>query len=165
MNSREGKYMSVDFQCNPTPKETFTDLFSMDAGELETCGARRMTVRHSPGTPCRVSLEDAPVGEQVILVPFKHHNVDTPYQASGPIFVREQASTARYAVNEVPEMLLRRLLSVRAYDAEGMMLDAEVIAGEVLENAIRRLFENDKVATLHVHNAAQGCFNCSVSRA
>lgn len=156
--------MSVDFQCIAIAKEALAELFAMDDKQLASRGAKRMTVGQSPGTPCRVSLRDADVDEQVILAPFKHHDVATPYQASGPVFVREHAITADCAINEIPEMLHHRLLSVRAYDVEGMMLDAEVVAGNALRDAICRLFENDKVDILHIHNAAPGCFNCSVSR-
>lgn len=132
---------------------------------MEEIGARRMTVDANPGFPCRVSLVDAEVGETVLLLPFVHHDVASPYRASGPIFIRQSAVTARLAPGEVPAMLRHRLLSLRAYDHDATMIGADVVEGAVLEDAISRLFSDERAAYLHVHNARPGCYNCSVLRA
>jgi hypothetical protein len=124
-----------------------------------------MTADHKPGFPCRVSLVDAEIGEEVILIDYTHQDADSPYRASGPIFVRANAETAKLEINEIPAMLSTRLLSVRAYDERGMMRDAEVVKGADLEERIRAFFANERVAYLHVHNAKPGCFNCRVERA
>ncbi|HJS58772.1 MAG TPA: DUF1203 domain-containing protein [Vicinamibacteria bacterium] len=124
-----------------------------------------MVVDEKPGFPCRVSLVDAEVGETVLLVPFTHHDVSTPYRASGPIFIRSHARTANPAVDEVPIMFKHRQLSIRAYDEAAMMVDAKVVTGTDLEATIRHLFANESVGYLHIHNAGPGCFNCSVVRA
>src|SRR5678816_2019821 len=102
--------MHSDFQFVAVPIERFTHLFAMDDAELASSGAKRMTVDENPGYPCRVSLMDAPIGETVILTPFQHHDVNSPYQSAGPIFVRETAQTAQPEVNEIPLMLQHRLL-------------------------------------------------------
>ena len=101
----------------------------------------------------------------VLLVPFTHHDVASPYRASGPIFVRSGARTANPAIDEVPLMFRHRLLSIRAYDAAAMMVDAEVVQGSALEDAIRRCFAREGVSYLHIHNARPGCYNCRVVRA
>jgi hypothetical protein len=111
------------------------------------------------------ALDDAAPGESVLLLHHEHHAVHTPYRASGPIFVRERAETARPNVSEVPAMLTNRLLSVRACDEAGMLQDSEVLQGDQLAAAIRRFFADRGVAYLHVHNARPGCFNCRVERA
>lgn len=157
--------MSSSFQLIALPSERFASLFCQSDAELEATGARRMIVDDKPGFPCRVSLLDAEVGETVILLPFTHHNVSSPYRASGPIIVRGAARTASPAVGEVPVMFRHRLLSIRAYDAAAMMVDATVVKGAELENAIRRLFEQEGTGYLHIHNAQPGCYNCCVVRA
>lgn len=128
-------------------------------------GARRMLVDETPGYPCRVSLADAEVGETVLLMPFTHHDVPSPYRASGPIYVRSGAQTARPAAGEVPLMFRHRLLSVRAYDEQGTLIGAEVVRGGDLEEAIRGLFADVRASYLHIHNAGPGCYNCRVIRA
>jgi uncharacterized protein DUF1203 len=161
----EVNVMRTDFQFVALPIEPFTHLFSMTDAELAGVGARRMKVDAHPGYPCRVSLADAPAGESMILTHFQHHKANSPYQSGGPIFVREAAQTATLDVNEIPVMFNHRLLSVRAYDQAAMMKAARVVEGKVLEETIRDLFTSPAIAYLHVHNAAPGCFNCTVQRA
>lgn len=157
--------MRTDFQFVAVPVEGFTHLFSMNEAELAAVGARRMTVDAHPGFPCRVSLTDASIGERVILTQFRHHDANSPYQSTGPIFVRELAQTAQVPVNEIPLMFNHRLLSVRAYDEAALMQGARVVEGKNLEQTIRDFFTNDAISYLHIHNAAPGCFNCTVQRA
>lgn len=157
--------MSHPFRLVALASEDFDPLRAMPDAELEARGARRMRVDETPGFPCRVTLEDAEPGEEVILTPFTHHDVASPYRASGPIFVRVNARTARPEVNEVPAMIRTRLLSIRAYDAAGMMLGSEVGQGSELERHVDRFFADPRAMYLHLHNARAGCFNCRVDRA
>ena len=157
--------MNTSFQFIALPAEQFASVFSQSDEELEAIGGRRIVVDEKPGFPCRVSLADAEIGETVLLVPFIHHDVSSPYRASGPIFVRSDARTATPAVNEIPAMFTHRLQSIRAYDAAAMMVDAEVVNGSALAETIRHLFANDRVSYLHIHNAKPGCYNCRVVRA
>lgn len=165
INEREVNVMRTDFQFVALPVEHFTHLFSMNNAELASLGARRMTVDTQPGFPCRVSLMDAPVDERVILTHFQHQEANSPYQSSGPIFVREMAQTANPEVNEIPLMFNHRLLSVRAYDEAAIMKSARVVEGRTLEGTIRDFFTDEAISYLHIHNAAPGCFNCTVQRA
>ena len=157
--------MTSAFQIYPLERERFSQLLSASDAELAAAGARWIVVDANPGYPCRVSLEDAEVGERVLAIPFVHHDVCSPYRASGPIFVRETASTRRPAVNEIPKMLERRELSVRAYSGEAMMVAARVVSGRVLADAIRELLATPEVEYLHIHNAGPGCFDCVVRAA
>lgn len=157
--------MSATFRIVALPAEPFAPLFDLDDAGLAARGARRMVVDDQPGYPCRVSLADAEIGETVVLLPFVHHDVDTPYRASGPIYVRRGAATAELAPGEIPAMLLHRQLSLRAYDRAGMMVRSEVLEGSELAAAIGRNFAEPEVAYLHVHNARPGCYNCRVERA
>ena len=156
---------AMDFQLIALPAEDFHHLYERTDDELRQLGARRMTVDEKPGYPCRVSLADAEVGETVFLLSHMHHDVASPYRSAGPIFVRAGVATATPAVNEIPPMFRHRLLSVRAYDAEALLVGADVVHGEALEQTIRRLLEDPKASYLHIHNAKPGCFNCRVERA
>lgn len=147
------------------PYERFEPLFSLSNKELLAMDARRMIADDKPGVPCRVSLVDAEVGETVILLPFTHHDVSSPFRATGPIFVRSGASTADPGNGEIPAMFEHRLLSVRGYDQSAMLVNAEVVKGVDLERAIRQMFDKEDVSYLHIHNAGQGCYLCRVVRA
>jgi hypothetical protein len=65
----------------------------------------------------------------------------------------------------VPESVRRRLLSIRSYDASGLMVDAEVAEGQELEHHVERFLTNPTVAYLHLHNARPGCYSCRLERA
>lgn len=156
--------MSQAFRFRALAAEQFAPLFRQTDVELAALGTRRMVVTEQPGFPCRVSLVDGEVGETVILLPFMHHDADSPYRASGPIFVRAGAQTAEPGVNEIPAYLRHRLLSVRGYDVAGMMIAAEVVEGSDLEAVIGRLFADEATRYLDIHNAGPGCYNCRVER-
>jgi len=155
----------IPFQLIALPFERFGSLVTQSDEELQTIGARRMAVDKKPGYPCRVSLVDGDPGEEVLLLPFTHHDVDSPYRASGPIFVRVNAKTVKLEVDEIPTMLRSRLLSVRAYDAASMMVAADIVSGSELEENIWQLLGDKRVEYLHIHNARPGCYNCRVERA
>src|SRR5215475_9843598 len=106
----------------------------------------RVVADAKPGFPCRVSLEDAEPGETLILLPFEHQDADSPYRSSGAIFVRERAGAAYDQVGVVPPVLRGRMLSLRAYDEKGFMLDADVLPGDDVEAAIERFFARDEVS-------------------
>jgi hypothetical protein len=152
------------FRIAALPAEPFAAFFKMDDEQLATHGARRQIADAKPGYPCRVSLVDAEPGERLILLPYQHHDVASPYRSSGPIYVRENAKQAEPKTNEVPDAIRRRLLSIRAYDANGFMLDAEVAEGRELEDKISGYFADSRVAYLHLHNARPGCYSCRVDR-
>jgi hypothetical protein len=157
--------MRIPFQLIPLPIERFVSLLAQSDEELQTTGVRRMVVDKKPGYPCRVSLVNAEPDEEVLLVPFTHQDVASPYRASGPIFVRVSAQTVKLEVDEIPTMFRSRLLSIRAYDAADMMVGAEVLKGSEIEEQIWRFFGDNRVEYLHLHNARPGCYNCRVERA
>ncbi len=157
--------MKTSFRIIGLPLAKFVPLFSLSEAALAEKNARRVVADKKPRFPCRVSLEDAEPGESLILFSFAHHPSDSPYCASGPIFVRENAKEAALSPNEVPEAVRSRLLSVRAYDDNGMMLGSEVTEGSDLETQIERFFTDSRISNLHLHNARPGCYPCRVERA
>jgi hypothetical protein len=159
----------MDFRISGLPVEPFIPYFSMSDAELLTHGARRVIASASATPqlmpPCRVSLRDAEPGEVSILLNYPHHTApSSPYRAAGPIYVREGVRETVSAVNHVPAQQRIRLLSVRAYDTDGIMVDADVMEGTELEAAIKLMFARDDVAFLHAHNARRGCYSCRIDR-
>ena len=154
----------MNFKIKSLESSEFSALFDLDNSALEKMGAVRMIVDECPGFPCRVSLEDAQIGEEVILLPYQHHQTTSPYQASGPIFVRKIAQTAQLEINQIPKMLNHRLLSLRGYDNNAIMKEATVVEGKNLNEEIIKIFENEEILYIHIHNAKPGCYNCVVER-
>lgn len=155
----------MSFRAAGLSPSQFEPLFALSDADLAARGIQRMVVDEKPGFPCRVTLEDAEPGERVLLLPFEHQPAHSPYRASGPIFVRERAAKAFDAPDIVPPVLRGRLLSLRGYDAQDCILEADVVSGDAVEEAIAGFFARDEVRYIHVHNAKRGCFACRIDRA
>lgn len=154
----------MTFQINALPAEAFTEFFAMSDAELKAINATRMVVQSKPGSPCRVSLADAEIGETVVLLNYEHQPADSPYKASHAIFVREGVAQMQPKPDTVSEVMRSRVISLRLFDAQNMMIDADVVDGTVLAAAISKAFEDRNVAYAHLHNAKPGCFAASVTR-
>jgi hypothetical protein len=152
------------FQLVAINSQPFEHLFDLSDDQLKAMGVMRCFATENPGFPCRVSLEDADVGEELLLIPYEHHPVLSPYRASGPIFIRRGVKPKYLPVGEVPDYVTRRLISVRAYNGEHMMVTATVCEGIAVAAEIERIFADSKVAYIQLHNAKQGCFSCQVNR-
>ena len=147
---------------SPAP---FLPYYGLPDDELATLGIIRQVVDSQPGYPDRIELRDAAIGDTVLLLNHVCQDANTPYRASHAIFIREGASQTHDAIDQVPESLRIRLLSLRAYDADGMMLDADVVEGTAMESVIERLFADPDVSYIHVHNARRGCYAARIDRA
>ena len=58
-----------------------------------------------------------------------------------------------------------RILSLRAFDSSGLMVDADLADGRELEVAIERLFANPAATYIHAHYAKRGCYAARIDRA
>ena len=146
---------------DPAP---FTGLFGLPDEELAKRGIVRMTVTKKPSFPCRVSLTDRDLGEQVLLLNHVSHDVANPYRASHAIFVTEGADAAAEYVDEVPPVFETRVLSLRGFDRHGMMADAILTQPGDADGGIRKLFANPEIEAIHAHNATRGCFSARIER-
>jgi hypothetical protein len=124
-------------------------------------GAVRVRVDRPNAYPCRRCLRDAEPGETVLLRSYDPFVGRSPYSGPGPIYVHDHQCAA-FAGDGVPDQLARRLLSVRAYDDDHMLVDAEVIDGKALRAEAQRLLRD--ASYLHVHNARPGCFAARIDR-
>jgi hypothetical protein len=155
----------MTFQIHALDPAAFAPLFELDDVALAARGARRVVATTSPGFPCRVSLDDAEVGETLVLANFAHLTGATPYAATHAVYIREGAHRMIPAPGAVPPVLTRRLLSVRGYDRDSLMIDADVVEGESLAPRLDAMFANPAIAFVHLHYARPGCFAAAVSRA
>lgn len=146
---------------DPAP---YKPLFGLPASELAERGIVRMTVTKKPSFPCRISLTDRDLGEQVLLLNHVSHDVANPYRASHAIFVTEGEEQAAEFVDEVPPVFETRILSLRGFDKDGMMADAILTQPGEADAGIRKLFANPEIETIHAHNAGRGCFSAKIER-
>ncbi|MGA0600869.1 DUF1203 domain-containing protein [Caulobacter sp. KR2-114] len=159
----------MSYVVSGLPAEPFQGLAGLDDAALATRQARRVIAGAEGRYPCRITLEDAPAGEALLLVNYRHQDADTPYRSDYAIYVREgaleQAGTVRRFAGELPPVLKDRAVALRAFAPDGMLLGAELVAaGADLEAAIERGLGQADVAYLHAHNAAYGCFAARIDR-
>ncbi len=138
--------------------EPFAPLFDLDDEALAARNIHRFVADEPHSSPCRVTLEDAEPGERLLLLNYQHQPAVSPFRASGPIFVRERARRRFDQTGRVPPAFERRTLSVRAYDAQAMMVKGQVVAGDEVGALLETWFQEDEVAEIHLHYAARGCF-------
>lgn len=153
----------MSFRISGLPAAQFNEWFALSDAELAARYAVRRVVDAPHAFPCRISLTDAAVGEEVLLINHEHLPVDSPYRARHAIYIRAGEQTYD-AVDTVPDMLRRRLLSLRAFDRDGMMTGCDVIDGHDLETAIDALFADSQAAYLHAHFARPGCYAARIDR-
>lgn len=150
------------FQIHPLSAADFTNLNGLSDDAL---AERNVQVHISDGGfPCRVSLADAAEGERVFLLNFEHQPGDTPYRSRHAIFVKEGAVERHPEAGSIPASISSRLLSVRAFDAEHEMIDADVTDGSEVSDLISTFFANPNVDYIHLHYARRGCFAAKVTR-
>lgn len=155
----------MSFRITGIEAAQFTHLLGLSDEALARHNAKRYVADAKPGFPCRITLEDAEPGETLLLVPHTHQTSATAYASKGPIFIRERATKRAEWHGEIPEQLKARLISLRAYAADGMMLDADVVDGEELKPLIERFFANGSITFLHAHFARRGCYAALITRA
>jgi hypothetical protein len=154
----------MDFQISALEPQQFAALFDLPNSSLAQHLAVRRIANANPGFPCRVSLQDAQVGEQLLLVHYTHQGVASPYRASHAIFVRKGVPRAELQVGEVPPVLRSRMLSLRAFDKDAMIVSAELCAGARVERVLRAQLSEPAVAYVHIHFAKFGCYACRADR-
>jgi Protein of unknown function (DUF1203) len=155
----------MSFRITGLRFEQFEHLFGKPSSELADLGAHRYRADTNPGYPDRISLREAERGEFVLLINYEHQSARTPYRASHAIFLIDGERRRFDAVDEVPPVMRSRVLSLRAFDGHGAMLDADLTDGQHVEQLITRLFANPDADYLHAHYAKRGCYAARIDRA
>ncbi len=147
---------STSFVLRPIPNDA--------AISLRDVGGATYVADSFPGYPCRQCLQDAQIGDELILVSHDPFSGESPYRSASPIFLHRETCVAPPLGGELPEQLTRRQLSVRAFDTNELMIDAAVIDGRDLRTTMSRFFESKDTHQIHIHNASRGCWAVSVDR-
>jgi hypothetical protein len=155
----------MSFRIAGLSPEPFRHLFGLGDDALKAHGAIRRIVDAAHGYPERIELRDAAPGESVLLLNYVHQPAATPYHSRHAIYVREGARQAAELHDEVPDVLYRRIVALRAFDREHMLIDADLASGDGIAALIERLFANPRAAYLHAHYAKYGCYAARIDRA
>ena len=155
----------MSFIVTGLPVEEFTPLFGLPGEDLAARGIIRKTADARPGYPCRITLEDAEPGETLLLLNYESHKAATPYRSAYAIFVRESAKAAATYVNELPPVMEKRPIALRIFNANGMLIGADLgREGDETKAKIEAIFADPHAAYIHAHNAMHGCFAAEIRR-
>jgi hypothetical protein len=155
----------MSFRITGLDPAPFQELFDLDDDALAARGIQRCIADSKPGFPDRIELRDAEPGESLLLLNYTHQPASTPYRASHAIFLREGARTAYDRIDEIPQALRTRVISLRAFDRDHLMIDADLVDGTSLGGLIERFLADPRVQYLQAHYAKRGCYAARVERA
>ena len=141
----------------------FDHLFSLSDAELAALRARRVQADNDVTFPCRISLVNAPAGEELIAIHHVSHDTDTPYRSAYAILVRQGVSQAEYA-DTIPPVLRGRPIALRGFDGAGLLHAARLALSDDVDTQVRALFADPDIAYIDAHNAAHGCFAARIER-
>jgi hypothetical protein len=155
----------MSFIVSGLPLETFQPLFALSDPELTERGVVRRLVGEDDRAPCRITLEEARPGQSVLLLNYEHQTAASPYRSAYAIYVNEAATATKRLQDELPRVFLGRPLALRAFNAQGFLVGAELTDYEQVRLGITRQFADPDTAYIHVHNAIPGCYAARVDRA
>ena len=154
----------MSFRVRGLDPARFARLYGRSDEDLTALGIRRVVADRSHAFPDRVELRDAEPGETLLLLNHVHQPAETSYRASHAIFVREGAYTRFDEGGQIPDVLRRRIISLRAFDCGHDMVDADCVAGDQLPTVIEQMLARAEIAYLHAHFAKRGCYAALIER-
>jgi hypothetical protein len=155
----------MSFIVSGLPIETFAPLFGLGDAALAEHNALRRTAVAGERFPCRITLEDAPAGQSVLLLNYEHQPALSPYRSRYAIYVSEAARETRRLADELPSALRGRPIALRAFDANGMLVGMDLVLDDTVAETIERQFAEPAARYIHAHNPAAGCFAARIDRA
>jgi hypothetical protein len=155
----------LNFICKGLDHSQFEHLYGLSNAELKSKGVIAYIADSQPGFPCRVTLQDVQPNERLLLLNYTHLDVDSPYRASHAVFVKDGGKTKNCAINEVPEIITNCTVSIRGYDNQHMMVEAEAVEGSQSKQCIQKILANNEVCYIQIHTTKRGCFLTNVERA
>jgi len=154
----------MNFQIHSLAPAPFDAFFKMSDAQLLAHSIVKTIVTEANSTPCRVSLKDADVGATVLLLNHQHLQGQTPFQASHAIFVTQDVQQSYPEVNQVPQVIHSRMVSIRAFDKQQMMVQADIAQGLEVSEKIQLMLNDKNIEFLHLHYAKHGCYIARVTR-
>jgi hypothetical protein len=89
-----------------------------------------------------------------------------PYAETGPIFLCAQACDRYPETAGIPDLYQRGEMLIRGYDHNQRIVygSGKVIGMESIQAEARRLFEDPRVAFIHVRSATNNCYHFRIER-
>jgi hypothetical protein len=129
-------------------------------GNDEAGNENRPFTEQEGGSPLRCCLRKSQPGERIMLIAYTPPGPAGPYAERGPVFVHANACDGYTADRGYPLAMTRSAQIVRGYDHNGNMAEATVETNATdAERQLTKLAAQPHIRTVHIRNAAAGCFN------
>ena len=124
------------------------------------------SVDEAGGSPCRHCLLECEPGQAVLL---GSYNLERPrgiYWTPSPIFIHEQDCRRYSGQDELPEIVVSRFVSLRAYDRNDRIIYelGEALEGREAKAAVAHSIQDARTTYINIHTAKPGCLLCRIER-
>lgn len=150
-------------QYTAIPTETARHYQS---GGLDANGQPPETVvSDGKGNPCRHCLRMIPAGAGMLVLAHRPFPAPQPYAEVGPIFLCA-AQCGAGGGKDLPDMLASPDYIVRGYGAYDRIVygTGGVVTTSGIAARADDLFEDPRVAYMHVRSARNNCYQCRIDR-
>lgn len=119
------------------------------------------------GVPCRHCLDIVPKGQEALLFAYRPFSDLHPYAETGPIFLcadqcarHKETADPRFFEN-TPDYL------IKGYGPDDRIAygTGRVVPTSQIGNQAQEIFQNPKVAYIHLRSARNNCYLCRIDRA
>jgi uncharacterized protein DUF1203 len=118
------------------------------------------------GIPCRHCLDLVAEGEAFLILAYRPFPAPQPYAELGPIFLHAEPCAPHEPGPEVPKMLASPRYIVRGYGANDRIIygSGQIVPTVDIAFAAAAMFEDPRIAYIHVRSASNNCYQCRVDR-
>jgi len=141
---------------------------ALQAGGPDANGqAPEREVSPGKGIPCRHCLEPVADGEPFLILAHRPFPAPQPYAEQGPIFLHADACRRHEGGSEVPAMLASPRYIVRGYGRNDRIVygSGRIVETADIASAAAAMFEDQRIAYIHVRSASNNCYQCRIDRA
>lgn len=142
----------------------FSRLFTLSDGGIVEHQAIRRVADAKPDFACRIGLREVGIGEELILLHYEHQPMRSPYQPGHAIYVGRSSAETYDRINEIPESLMLRRVSLRAFNSAHFIVDACLAEPSTLESSLKNLLGKKDVTYIHAHYAKFSCYAARIER-
>ena len=124
-------------------------------------------VSDGAGVPCRHCLHPVGQGETYLILAHRPFPKPQPYAELGPIFLHAESCPRHVDNGAVPDMLRSPQYILRGYNAEDRIVygSGQIVPTPEIPSAATRMFDDSRIAYVHVRSASNNCYQCRIDRA
>jgi hypothetical protein len=141
---------------------------TLQAGGPDANGqAPEREVSPGSGIPCRHCLRQVAEGEPFLILAHRPFPVPQPYAEQGPIFLHAGACPRHEGGRELPAMLASPRYIVRGYGRNDRIVygSGRIVETADIPSTAAAMFEDQRIAYIHVRSASNNCYQCRIERA